>query len=138
VPYTSRNAGPLTAEERDVQAALRSYAGSGAGTDWVPTAVLYRAYRLWFAQQNRPSFDPLGPARLTPRQFGAALRRVFPLIRRVRRREAKRLRWGYAGLSGPLSLRSEWQGQRQPTRYRHGWKPWTPNTERPVTEAVPS
>jgi hypothetical protein len=124
VPYTSRNAGPLTAEERDVRAALKGYAGSGAGTDWVPTTVLYRIYRHWHAQQNRPSFDPLGPSRLTPRQFGAALRRAFPGTRRVRRRSAKRATWGYT-LAGPLSLSSGWVGRRPAMRFRHLWQPVT-------------
>ncbi len=126
--YTSRNRGPaLAPEERDAKAALRAYVVTGDATEWTPTATLYGVYRRWHAEQDqRCRNDPERPDRLTPRQFGAALRRVFPLACRVRRRVAKRLLWGYAGLSGPLTIRSAWAGQRQPMRYRHGWKPFEP------------
>jgi len=128
--YTSRATGPLTTEERDVRAALKSYAGSGGRTDWVPASCIQRVYRTWHAQQNRPSFDPLGPARLTMKQFGRAVCRVYPGVRRVRRRVCKRNTWGYAGLAGPLSLKSEWVGRRPATRFRHRWQPVTAHPQR--------
>lgn len=99
--YTSRYAGPdLTAEEREVQAALRGYSSSGAArTDWVPTSALWQAYCAWRLQQHQRRFDPDRPPKLTINQFGRALRRVFPGIERHRRESNKRARtYGYLGL----------------------------------------
>lgn len=110
--YTSRYTGPdLTPEERDVADALRHYSDDpvkGATTvDFVPTALLYSAYLLWMAQHHW-RYDPEAPARLTPRQFGRAVRRNFPLASRCRRSHSGRQRWGYSGIVGPESLPSMW------------------------------
>jgi hypothetical protein len=113
MPYTSRQAGPnLTPEEMDAATALRRYHAKGATQfDWTPTAVLYRAYRDWWAEHRWQSqFDPEAPARLTRRQFGRAVRRVFPSAHRRRRTFHGRQQWGYAGILGP------WSTPTQPAR----------------------
>jgi len=110
--YTSRHTGPnLTPEERDVQAALRRYSddpNQGAtDAEWTPTAMLYRAYVIWLAQ-HRWRFDPDAPDRLTPRQFGRAIRRVFPNVSRCHRSYHGQAQWGYSHIIGPESLCSSW------------------------------
>jgi len=109
--YTSRYNGPdLTPEERDVAEALRRYsdrADKGANTsEWTPTALLYRAYRYWRAE-HRWRFDPDAPVLLTVRQFGRAVRRLFPSATRCRRSYNGRQQWGYCRLVGPESVESQ-------------------------------
>lgn len=105
--YTSRSCGPLTPEERDVQLALTRHgcATDGATSrDWTPIAVLYQRYRTWYAEQNRWHYDPDVPALLTRRQFGHAIRRVYPGVRRCKRAVAARKKcWGYAFLAGDFA-----------------------------------
>lgn len=86
MPYTSPIAGlNLTAEERDVAAALAGYTAAQATPhDSVPTAALWRAYRDWW-DCHRWRHDPEALPRLTVRQFGRAVRRLFAGIRRYRR-----------------------------------------------------
>lgn len=104
MPYTSRHAGKLTDEERDVAAALVNYSTAAAtGFDWTPTAALWQAYLDWLAR-HRWRFDPDAPARLTRRQFGHAVRRVLPGVQRRKRSSAGRPQWGFARLTGPLSI----------------------------------
>jgi hypothetical protein len=108
--YTSRCKAPtLTPEEQDVAAALRAYsddpAQSATHADWVPTTLLLRTYRHWLAV-HRWRFDPDAPERLTPRQFGRAVRRVFPRVQRCKRSVAARQQYGYKQLVGPESIRS--------------------------------
>lgn len=108
--YTSRYAGPdLTPEEQHVAASLRGYsddpAAGATAADWVPTWLLLHAYWRWRAK-HRWRFDPDAPDRLTLRQFGRAVRRIFPHAQRCRRRYCGRSAWGYAHLSGPDSQQS--------------------------------
>lgn len=103
--YTSRHSGrTLTAEEADVAASLRSYATAGASEqDWTPTAALWRSYRDWWGL-NRWRIDPDLPARLTVRQFGRAVRRIFAGACRRKRSFHGKPQWGYSRLSGPESV----------------------------------
>jgi hypothetical protein len=101
MPYHSRRAGPLTGEERDAKAAL---VGCGCMTegatchDWTPAAVIYQRYRTWHAEHCW-QYDPDHPL-LTRRQFGRAMRRVFPAVQRRKRAAGRRKRqWGYAFLA---------------------------------------
>ena len=105
MPYTSRHAGPsLTVEEQDVQQALAGYTAAGTTQfDWTPTAALWLAYRNWWAA-NRWRYDPDAPPRLTVRQFGWAVRRIFPGIDRCKRSYHGSRQWGFAYLAGPLSV----------------------------------
>src|ERR1700733_536061 len=82
MPYTSKYNGPdLTPEEIDVRASLRRYSTAGASEfDWVPVAILYRAYRNWCAL-HRWQLDFDAPQKLTVRQFGRAVRRGFKTTR---------------------------------------------------------
>ena len=107
--YTSRYAGPvLLPEEEDVHAALSSYTSEGATrADWVSTDALWCAYRNWRAL-HRWRFDPDAPTPLTHRQFGRAIRRVFPNAERCFRTYHGERRWGYCYLRGPESIRSAW------------------------------
>ncbi len=79
MPYTSRETGPiLTDEERDVAASLCDYSTEGTtGRDWTPIASLWRCYCDWWAV-HRWRIDPDAPDKLTLRQFGHAMRRIFP------------------------------------------------------------
>jgi hypothetical protein len=107
--YSSRGTGPLTREELDVRDALTAYTTTGATTrDWIIIAELWSVYTRWWARHRRewvfPLIDGQYP-RLTVRQFGRAVQRVFPGIERVRRRRqhgligpAFRWRYGYRGL----------------------------------------
>jgi hypothetical protein len=129
MPYTGRFDGPRhTPEERDVAAALKAYSDDprkgATAADWVPTAALYQTYRRWFAHHCwRRSPDE--PRLLTLRQFGRAVRRVFPLAWRCYRyRTSKSHVRGYAGLIGPESLTSSGRGRRRIhpiTTDRHGY-----------------
>src|SRR5688500_10611276 len=102
--YTSREGGQLTAEERDVAAALCGYTTTGATyVDWTPTAALWRAYCDWWAR-NRWRYDPNAPPRLRVRQFGRAVRRLFPGMQRRKRSFHGRQQWGYAPLCGSESV----------------------------------
>jgi hypothetical protein len=105
MPYTSQYNGPdLTQEEIDVRASLRRYSTAGASQfDWVPVAVLFRAYRNWCAL-HRWQNDPDAPQKLTVRQFGRAVRRVFKTIRPRKRTYHGNQQWGYAGLIGDDSI----------------------------------
>jgi len=107
MPYTSRADGPLTAEEQDVAEALADYTTDGATrADWVPTSVLLGVYRAWLAEHHwRREWDD--PDRLTPRQFGRALGRVYPRAEHCRRIYQGVQCRGYAWLRGPLSARSQ-------------------------------
>lgn len=105
--YTSRYDGPdLLPEERDVKAALaRCCMPSSSDSDWTPITPLYLAYvrRHLERFQTREALDD--HPKLTRRQFGHALRRVYPGIRRCKRAASFRRKcWGYAGLSGPFSI----------------------------------
>lgn len=104
MPYTSREDGPaLTPEERDVRTALAAYGTAGASCcDWCPTAALRQAYHDWHARTYWRGESDV-PPRLTVRQFGRAVRRVFPGVQRRKRAYGKR-QWGYAGLTGPMSV----------------------------------
>ena len=106
-PYTSRDNSPvLLPEERDVQAALAEYITEGATeADWVASYMLYSIYLRWRGE-HRWRYDPDHPERLTRRQFGRAIRRVFPDVKRCRRRYHGKQAWGYCGLFGPESTRS--------------------------------
>ena len=103
--YTSRNTGPLLPQEQDVRAALKHFEACDLSREhWITVATLWRAYVTWWAVQRwdwkrDPTFPGQYP-RLTPRQFGHAVRRVFPGARRERRRRL-RLRdrvYGYRGV----------------------------------------
>jgi hypothetical protein len=107
--YTSRQTGPLTREERDVAEALVGHCTAVGGTerDWIPLADEYAAYVRWWLREHGhwrtgPAYSERYPI-LTPRQFGAALRRVFPAIKPMKRillRGQPRV-WGYVGLRHP-------------------------------------
>jgi len=102
----------MAPEEVDVLAALKLYTdntedGRADLFDFVSTKVLYERYIKHYDQWV-DTWD--APERLSIRQFGAALRRVFPELesdetRRVRRRYAGRMAWGYIGMKGPESIR---------------------------------
>lgn len=103
--YTSRRTEPeLTPEEQDVATALSDYSDQPADgacpAVWVPTEQLYRLYMLWTAE-HRWRRGMGGVDRITRRQFGRALPRVFPLATRCRRRNCGRNAWGYSHLIGP-------------------------------------
>lgn len=72
-------------------------------TSWVPTEVLYRAYRTWIGtlKYREPESETLNPE-----QFGAALRRVFPFEPddHLRRKFHGRRLWGYARVTGPEAV----------------------------------
>jgi hypothetical protein len=102
--YTSRHDGPLVPQEKDVALALRDYAPSRAKSDWVPASTLWSRYVTWWAghrwQWHRDPTFPGHYPRLSKRQFGAAVRRVYPGVRRVRRRRVSEgRRYGYLGLA---------------------------------------
>lgn len=105
--YNSRATGPLTQEERDVQAALARHGCTTDGAtsrDWTPVAILWRLYRDWYAQHR---WDDTDAMLLTRRQFGRAVRRLFPGVRRCKRAVACRNRqWGYAFLAGGFSIKT--------------------------------
>jgi len=105
VPYTSRFGGPdLIPEEHDVATALAAYARAQATfRDWVPTSALWRAYCDWRACYRWRRDDEQAPA-LTVRQFGRAVRRVFPGVHRCKRSFHGKQQWGYATLCGPESV----------------------------------
>ena len=106
MPYDSRSTGPLTPEERDVQAALARYCTpSKSDRDFTPVEPLYRLYvnRHLECYQSLQARDdhPL----LSRNQFGHALRRVFPGTRRCKRAVARRKRqWGYVFLTGDFAI----------------------------------
>ena len=105
MPYNSRHCGPLTSEERDVKAALARCGCTTEGAtsrDWTPATIIYQRYRNWHAE-HRWQYDP-DHLLLSRRQFGRALRRVFPAVQRRKRAVTRRKRqWGYAFLAGPYS-----------------------------------
>lgn len=106
MPYTGRNCAPeLTPEEKDVKKALSAYSTADAsGFDWVAVAELYRRYCDWRLRAYQ-KYDPDGYPLLTIRQFGRAVRRVFPKLNRLHRRSFQGVQlWGYAGLRGPDSI----------------------------------
>lgn len=107
--YTSRHNGPdLTPEEQDARTALVDYTSEDATcADWVPTTVLYRIYRHWRGA-NRWRHDPEAPPPLTPRQFGRAIRRLFPAATRCRRRYHGKEHYGYCHITGPECIHSTW------------------------------
>lgn len=88
--YSSRATGPLTHEEIDVKSALSSYTTAGASrADRVRASVLWKIYCDWWAANRwrwkRPYDTVMGEyPRLSRKQFGAALRRVFPGLVRER------------------------------------------------------
>src|SRR5665213_148728 len=94
-----------TKHEKDVRAALKDYeACPQTGENWIPAKVLWRKYTNWWTAHRRHSKDdPTLPGRyprLTPGQFGRALRRICPGIQRVRKerlRIGKRV-YGYRGV----------------------------------------
>jgi hypothetical protein len=101
--YSSRSTGQLTAEELDVKAALRSYIVSKDRHDWVAVATLWALYVHWWAS-NRWQWqrDPLFPGhypKLRKRQFGYAVRRVFPGVDRKRRVVSGQPKYGYRRLT---------------------------------------
>lgn len=104
MPYTSRHTGAFTPEERDVQAALVDYSTAGTTSlDWSPATILYRRYLDWYARTYWA--EPDCPLPLRVRQFGRAIRRLFPAVKRCKRAAARRKRqWGYAFLVGPYSV----------------------------------
>lgn len=118
MPYESRRcrkAETLTAEETEVEKALVHYEtvldnGDIDLTEFVPTRVLYATYRHFRADRlarcSQYVVDPdLEPVPLTVRQFGAALRRVWPDMEayHVRRRcHGVQVR-GFVGVRGPDS-----------------------------------
>ncbi len=105
MPYTSRFNGPLTPEEQDVRAALRLCTTEGATPhDWTPTGNLWQTYCTWHAE-HRSKFNPYHPEQLTRRQFGRAVRRVFPGVMRRKRGRVRQEQWGYAGMLSPFSVR---------------------------------
>ncbi len=81
--YTMRERGPLVPQELDVARALDGYEACPHGpTAWVPTATLWDAYTRWWGANrwtwNHDVTDPDRYPRLTPKQFGRAVRRLFP------------------------------------------------------------
>jgi hypothetical protein len=111
----------LTPEEQEVQRALSDYVhlDNGASiTDFVPTRILYQLYREYRVRFTDEYSDAV---ELTPRQFGAALCRVYPHLdddreaHRVRREYAGKRMWGYIGLKGPLSIKARDQAGRPQT-----------------------
>jgi len=103
--YTSRYDGPeLTVEESTAAASVFDYGTVRATNyDWTPAVCLWRSYCDWWAA-NRWRYDPNSPPKLTRRQFGRAVRRLFPSVRRRKRSFQGRPQWGYAGLIGPESV----------------------------------
>jgi hypothetical protein len=100
----------LTPEELDVQEALKVYKTVDHGADyfdWVSSDQLYETYRAYF---NSRLHQPDDPELLKIREFGAALRRVFPEFedddeRRVKVTINGKRRWGFTGINGPGSVR---------------------------------
>lgn len=96
----------LTDEECDVQQALSKYTHDPqAGLNsFVPTKVLYDTYWRHIGSLVHCAPDRLA---LSPRQFGAALQRIYPFEKegpepfRVQRRIQGVQYWGYIGLLGP-------------------------------------
>jgi hypothetical protein len=106
--YCSRQTGPLTREEIDVQEALADCTTAGATEwDWTPLTDLYRVYvRWWLADRQQWAVGPAFPERypqLTRRQFGRAVWRVFPAVRSRKRAWRGKRQWGFAGLRGRWS-----------------------------------
>jgi len=98
-----------TPEEQQVYGIVVDYAQDPENADlryFVPTRVLYEAYREWWLQFEWRWVG--APQLLTPEQFGSALRQVFPELcdhgRRVKRTYKGRREWGYLGLKGPGSI----------------------------------
>jgi hypothetical protein len=108
MPYTSRCDDPaLTPEEEDVTKALWEYNTAEARrADWVPVPILYRVYRSWYAHHHRGCFEQDKPECLTIRQFGRAVNRIFPDVKRCKRRYAGREHYGFSHLAGPLVIQS--------------------------------
>lgn len=130
MPYDNRRSRKLpevfTPEEEDVAAALREYTADPDKTDardFMPSKLLYQIYREYVAHTSN---DPGSPGMLGPAQFGAALIRVFPDLddwrepgqrlcnAKVRRRINKKRVWGYQGMKGPLSIRTQTEPGRPP------------------------
>jgi hypothetical protein len=108
--YTSRYDGPdPTPEEREAKAALAHYTddpAQGVSTShWIPTALLYRSYLSWRASKYQ-RFNLDAPDKLTARQFGRALRRIFPRAIRRKRSYHGQQQWGYSHLHGSNSVLS--------------------------------
>jgi len=116
-PYRDRM-DMLTDEEWEVQQALEVYEFQPENERaFVPTRVLYAAYRRSIAQ--RQFRDPMTTV-LSQQQFGVALGRVFSFKEtglvaneeggrhpnRVRRTWHGQRMWGYLGLVGPETIES--------------------------------
>jgi hypothetical protein len=105
----------LTDEELEVSDALIEYRldtslpASVQCRTFVPVKVLYRVYREHVA--GRQYREP-GVRTLNHLEFGAAIRRIFPLVEDgpdpffVRRSYHGRAEWGYLGLTGPECILS--------------------------------
>ena len=99
----------LTAIELDAARALAVYT-AGSDTNWTPADKLYAAYLAHYQQCNgwmmfdeRWKCDPCAWPPLTVRQFGYALRRLFPTAKRYRRWTGGKRVYGYTGIKGPWS-----------------------------------
>lgn len=70
--------------------------------DVTPVVTLYATYKQYARQHQEPDIDEL-----TIQQFGVAFNAVTEeTLKKVRRRIAGKLVWGYAGVSGPGSHRT--------------------------------
>lgn len=115
---TKRSSKPdeLLPEEQEVVAALSAYETVFDNDDisldeFVTTHDLYETYRRHaLAVHSQPGFgvaDPEeAPIILAQRQFGAAIRRVWPGIEayKVYRMKDGRRQWGFVGVRGPESI----------------------------------
>jgi len=109
--YTCHETGRvLSAIELDLARALAQYT-RGVATHWTPGDRLYAVYvahyrqrNTWMVFEERWRFDPCAWPPLTIRQFGFALRRVFPGVSRYRRWIGNKRVYGYRGIGGPCSI----------------------------------
>ena len=70
--------------------------------DMTPVTTLYYVYKVYARRHQEPGVDEL-----TIQQFGVAFNAVTEgTLKKVRRRIAKKLVWGYSGVSGPGSHRT--------------------------------
>lgn len=125
VPRKFRDPVYLDTEEWEVQQALREAGYSYAKTHpegeywWVPTKILYQAYRKYIGTKPLRKFNDPSPVDLTPQQFGVALNTLWPAIRRVRRKYHGEWMRGYNRILGPLAIRSPlYEFRRQEPRGR--------------------
>jgi hypothetical protein len=92
------------AEVRHVKAALGDYAFDAEFTDFVPTSVLYDAYKRYAARLNASERE--SSSVLNPTQFGVAIRLAFSIDpdRSCRRHYNGRKMMGYCNVRGPGSV----------------------------------